>query len=570
MKWLKKKDNKESGDEVANQLNLADRLSRRVLHASNALDIVNGTINDLRQYLDIDWAALSIHDESLEQLVVHVIKDGDIVKESTTLQGTPIFWVVVNKQALIQKSTRDDLHFESTFFAIPDLKTLVHMPLFYQGEVYGVLSVGSYQLSNYKDEQLRLLKHSTALLAISVKGALLMEKNLETEALLVDLNDLMRILTHNPELTDVLPVFVERLSKIVRVDRLLLATPEGRRLRIVVDHNGEGKYPQQQDLVNLSSTSVSWLMVNDGIHIEEDIEQQKRFDIDEFFLKDGYRGVIRLPILVQQRFIGVVILLSVLPYQIEKEMEFLNQLKNYMVAPVESYLLYLIEKQRIEWLSALSHHLRTPLTPVVASAQMLVGKTEQAEDKMMAKLANNIDAGAKNLKKYLELFWDLSEVESPEFSINIDSFDLAGLIDQVVQDRTSAADVKDQKLTPDLPKPGLDVKADEQIIKKMLTYLVNEAIALSPNKSHIGLKVVDSNEDIVIEVFNPGVNLSADEIERILTAYTYSESDMKTHPSLTLITAICTRLAQYHGGRFWIEDNPAGGSKYLISIPLIK
>jgi len=212
MKWLKKKDNQVSSDEVAKQLSLADKMSRRVLHASNAMEIVNGAISDLRQHLDIGWAAISLQDENLEHLVVQVITEDGIVETKTPLLGTPIFWVIINKQALIQRNARDDLHFESTFFAIPNAKTLVHMPLFYQGEVYGVLSVGSYQVSNYRDEQLRLLKHSVALLAISVKGTLLLEKNLETENLLSDLSELMNILTSDPELPDVTSDFVGRLS----------------------------------------------------------------------------------------------------------------------------------------------------------------------------------------------------------------------------------------------------------------------------------------------------------------------------------------------------------------------
>ena len=97
MKWLKKKDNRVGGDEIANQLNLAERISRRVLHATNAIDVVNGAIKDLEQHLDIEWAALSLQDEASQQLTVKLITDVDSEAVNIPLSGTPVSWVIDNK-----------------------------------------------------------------------------------------------------------------------------------------------------------------------------------------------------------------------------------------------------------------------------------------------------------------------------------------------------------------------------------------------------------------------------------------------------------------------------------------
>jgi K+-sensing histidine kinase KdpD len=571
MSWLKKKEKRVPDDEIASQLSLADKISRRVIHSSSAIEVVKGAIRDLQQYMSIEWAALSLLDEATQQLEVQIITDGDTVTStSTPLSGSPIFWVISNKQALSERDAENDARFPNKFFSIPNLKVLVHMPLFYQGSVYGVISVGNFRSPTYMDGQLRLLKHSVAHLAISVKSALLMEQNLRTEAQLQDLNDLMGILTSSPELTDVLPDFVSRMESIVKVDRFVVSTVEGRRLRLVADYNGEGKYPQQDDLVDVSQTSVSWLLKNRRIQIEEDLEADRQFGIDEFYLKDGYRGVIRVPLFVNERFIGIVIMLSMHPYRLGKEKEFIEQLANYIVAPVESYLLYLVEKQRIDWLSALSHHLRTPLTPIMASSKMLGSQIEQTEDKKMIKLVENVSTSAEKMKKYLELFWDLSKVEAGDFSIDISALNLTHILDEVVQSKSSAAEARGQVLELKVPQQLPEQSGDPKRIKQIVDYLVDLSVEQSPQKSAIGIEVVAGSDNVAIQVTDSATTIADDEIESILRPYVYAEADMKAHPLLTLITAISSRLAQHHSGSFSIEAGPDGGNKYILSLPVDK
>ncbi len=568
MGFLKKKEKRVPEDEIAGQLDLADRISRRVIHSASAIDIVKGAIKDLRQYMNIEWSALSLVKESSQQLEVQIITENDeVTTTSIQLSGTPVFWVISNKQALSQRDAQSDVSFPNKFFSVPNLRVLIHMPLFYQGSVYGVLSVGNYKSSTYMDGQLRLLKHSVAHLGISVKSALLMERNIKTEQQLVDLNELTTIITSNPELTQVLPDFVGRLNKILKVDRMMISVVEGRRLRLVADYNGEGKYPQPEDLIETSQTSVPWLEEHRTIIVESDIESDKKFDIDDAYLKDGYKGLIRIPLFIQKRLIGVVIFLAHERYQLDEEMGFLNQLASYVVAPIESYLLYLHEQQRIDWLSALSHYLRTPLTPILASSKMLSMQMGDSTDSKLAKLVTNIGNSAEKMKEYLELFWDLSEIEAGDFAVNISSVDLAQLLDEVVKNKTSIVEAKGQKLELELPQQFPEVSADYNRVKQVVNYLLGLAIDRSPKKSAIGLKVVADAEKVKIEITGSAATLSDDEIESLMKPYDYAEADMKSHPKLTLITIICTRLAHFHGGHFWIEPNPGGGNRYLFSIP---
>ena len=360
------------------------------------------------------------------------------------------------------------------------------------------------------------------------------------------------------------------LKRLIAIDDSIRIVGRGNAETFDLERNGkwfEICYLRRRIFQHIVLNPVSWLLENRNIQVEEDLEADRQFNIDEIYLKDGYRGVIRIPLFVRERFIGMFIMLGIHPFHLGEEREFLQQLASYIVAPVESYLLYLVEQQRIDWLSALSHHLRTPLTPVLASSKILRGQVEQTEDKKTIKLVENVSASAEKMKKYLELFWDLSEVESGDFSIDIGAVDLARLLDEIVQSRASAAEAKEQVLKLEIPQQIPDLYADAKRVKQITDYLVALSVDKSPQKSTIGIKVVAGSDDVAIEVTDSSTTLVEDEIESLLRPYFYAEADMKGHPMLTLITAICSRLAQYHSGSFWIEAGPDGGNKYIFSLP---
>ncbi|MFC1998888.1 ATP-binding protein [Chloroflexota bacterium] len=572
MKWLRKSKGQEPKDEIAVQLSLADKVSRRVIHSSSALEVAQGTIHDLQGLMLIDWAALSLLSESSDQVSIRtLLGNNNIPQEKTfSLSGTAIAWVINEKQALLQVAPQQDDRFTQPIADDPDIKALIHMPLFYQGIIYGVISVGGYQPEVYTDSQLRLLRHAVAHLAISVKSALLLEQNIKTEALLTDLNDLLTIITSKPDLPTVFPEFAERLKKVISFDRLSLSVIEGNVVRPLALYSDKASYPQLDDVVPMQDTALSWMVEHKEINIEQDFTQQKEFAIDKRHVEDGYKAEMRLPLLSHGKLFAGMHLLSTSPYEIKEEKEFLAQLAHYLSAPVESYLLYLYENQRISWLSALSHHLRTPLTPISATGQLLLGQLKKGNDDRLVKMATNIVSGADNLKDNLNLFWDISEVESAFFELSFDIINLKKLIDTVVLERSAVAARKSQSIAVDLPESLPDVDADGARIRQVLTSFLSNAIEVSSKDCEIGLKVKLDGQDVIVEISDCGQTMTPEDIESLLTPYSFSDSDMRTFPKLTLKLAFCIKLIKLHGGKIWIEGIPDGGNRFFFCLPVAR
>ena len=171
-----------------------------------------------------ELAILTLIDRPAEKAsLIALVDDSSLGEENVIpLPETPFAWVAEKKRALLELDLRKENRFPLAILGA-EVRTLIHMPLFYQGEVFGVLTVGSHQTEVYGDSQLRLLRHAVAHLAVSLKSALLLEQNLKTEASLTDLNELLSVITSSPELPEVFPQFARRLREVVAFDRLSLA-----------------------------------------------------------------------------------------------------------------------------------------------------------------------------------------------------------------------------------------------------------------------------------------------------------------------------------------------------------
>ncbi|MBT3362946.1 MAG: GAF domain-containing protein [Chloroflexi bacterium] len=558
-------------DEIATQLSLADKVSRRVIHSNNAQEVAAGTITDLTEYMSIDWAVLALIDvHSSEVTIKALTSDNQVQKDKNIpLTDTAFEWITKEKQAVFQPDMKNDDRFQMVTDTAKEVRSCIHMPLFYKGAVYGTLSIGSFEPNAYGDAQLKLLKHSVAHLAVSVQSALLLEKNVKTESLLWNISELLAIVTSDPNLPHVFAAFAERLKQVTPFDRLSLALVEGNGLRVIAVHSENEIVSDINHVYPVTDSAVPWMKENRDLNVEADLGQEGQFANDKHFIEDGFHGAIRMPLFNHGVLFATLHLLSVKPYDVNVKLDFLRILSQYLSNPVDSYILYLSEQQRINWLGALAHHLKTPLTPIFAISQMLSDELEKNGTPQQVKMINSIRTGANNMKTNMDLFWSLSDVDSPAFTVKMRDTDMKLFIEKYAAVKYPATDeVQTVKFT--LPQALPDVSIDRVKIEQVLDILIEGAMETSPEGSTIELKAKIDGSDVVVTVFDLAKTISEDEKERLVQPYMFSESDMTAFPKLSLHLAICRKLVEFHGGKIWIEPKQKEGNAISFALSIAK
>ncbi len=565
-------------EEIAAQLTLADKISRLSIHSSGARDIAQRIVGELAALMPIDWAAMALLDKPAQEArVMNLMSSGRLGDDYVVpLAGTPFAWGAETKQVLVEYDLR--LRKRVTVnVAGPRIVSVVHMPLFYQGEVFGILTIGSIRPQAYRESDLRLLRHAVVHLGISLKSALLLEQNMRVQSTLNNLNELLQAITSRPELPEVFPQFARRLREIVPFDCLTLLRIEGNVVNVLASFQGNGGQYEEGGAYQAGDSAISWREEGGEVVVKEHLGQ-------------GFQGEVRVPLYAQGKLLAGLHLMSRQPYSLKEELVFLQQLAGYLATPVQAYILYSYEKQRLDWFAALGHHVRNPLSAVVSSSKLLAGTLRQGSGGTLGKLADNVYAGAQNLNRSLRLFWDLSEVETPGLSLELESVDLGPFLVQAAGEVMGEAEDRSQSLVTQLPETLSQTWANPARIKQALHILLQCAVQASPERGQVLLRAGETGlaegaptkssilwgvergqpPALIVEVSDSGQAFLAEERERLLRPYRLSEADRTSFPELTLNLAIVRRIVELHGGRFWIESEPGKGNTYGFSLPVVK
>ena len=222
--------------------------------------------------------------------------------------------------------------------------------------------------------------------------------------------------------------------------------------------------------------------------------------------------------------------------------------------------------KRVEFTRALVHELKTPLTPVLASSELLL---EEPEKGTLLDLAKNINEGASNLNRRIDELFDLARGEIGMLQLNPEPVDPIQLLQGIVDSMAPVALRNGQSLNLELPSSLPTVWADEDRLRQVVLNLINNALKFTPAGGKIILRArQDGANLIIVEVQDTGRGISEEEQQRLFQPYHQLASDRARLGGLGLGLALSKRLVELHGGQMWVKSQKDKGSTFGFSVPL--
>jgi PAS domain S-box-containing protein len=222
-------------------------------------------------------------------------------------------------------------------------------------------------------------------------------------------------------------------------------------------------------------------------------------------------------------------------------------------------------KRRVEFTRALAHELKTPLTSVLASSDLLV--SENLEEPFLS-LARNIRQGASNLNSRIDELLDLARGEIGMLQLKRETVDLSNLLREVIDSMTPLALERRQSIMLRLPPTLPSVQADTARLHQVVTNLLSNAIKFTPKDGEITLRARAKDASVIVEVQDTGRGIPKKEQERLFEPYQRLD-DIEEHLSgLGLGLSLCKTLVELHGGQIWVRSHVGRGSTFGFSLPL--
>jgi len=224
---------------------------------------------------------------------------------------------------------------------------------------------------------------------------------------------------------------------------------------------------------------------------------------------------------------------------------------------------------KAEFLSNMSHEVRTPLNGVIGMSELLLQSKLDEEQRACAR---NIHNSAFHLLDLLNNVLDVAKLQSGKMELHKDRFNLSDCIDQVIDLLKPLAHGKKIELMSDFNREvPLELISDEHRIRQILMNLVNNAIKFT-EKGEVVIKTELVNTEngfvqIQLSVIDTGIGIAPDKLDKIFDSfYQVDSSFQKKYSGSGLGLAICQNLAHELGSRIKVQSTQGQGSVFSFGI----
>lgn len=226
-----------------------------------------------------------------------------------------------------------------------------------------------------------------------------------------------------------------------------------------------------------------------------------------------------------------------------------------------------IAELRTQFVSSVSHELKTPLTSIRMFAELL--QMRESNDDQQAKFLDTIVSESERLTRLLNNVLDFSRIERGQRNYNLQPASLCEVVQAAVHTihypLTQQGFVLDMNVAEGLPPVQVDRDAMQQAILNLLT----NAMKYSRDRRDIGLRLFEKNGDVLIQVSDHGIGIPEKDLSRIFEKF-YRVPTAENHEisGTGLGLSLVAHIAEAHGGRVQVESRVGEGSTFSIRLPL--
>jgi signal transduction histidine kinase len=224
---------------------------------------------------------------------------------------------------------------------------------------------------------------------------------------------------------------------------------------------------------------------------------------------------------------------------------------------------------KTQFLSNISHDLRTPLAAIITHAEILrEGMLGALSDRQMESVSGIVNGGQLLLDMIDEILTYV-RAANDQIALTCTVFPIVEVVEQVRALSEPLAAKKDITLEL-LDGEGLPpIEADRDKIKHVLSNLLGNAIKFTPEGGRVWISLSRLGEEVLVEVGDTGTGIAPEHHELIFREFAQVDSSpSRPHHGTGLGLAIARRLIELHLGRIWVESELGGGSRFFFTLPI--
>lgn len=230
----------------------------------------------------------------------------------------------------------------------------------------------------------------------------------------------------------------------------------------------------------------------------------------------------------------------------------------------QSYLAEL-EQLKNNFVSLISHDLKTPIAKIQAVLDRLLSDTKNQPESLTQDLGSLKDY-SEELNKYIRSILNVLRVESRDFRLLKETADVNAVLETVIEKLSPLAQSKGIQIIAEL-EPIFLIEFDLTLITEVFVNLIDNAIKYTSNGGTVQIHSYETENDVVIEIKDNGDGISPEDQLVIWNKFTRGKAqDMKTKG-----TGLGLYLVKYfielHGGKISLKSELGKGTTFIVRLP---
>ncbi|MDD5669315.1 MAG: HAMP domain-containing sensor histidine kinase [Candidatus Omnitrophica bacterium] len=219
------------------------------------------------------------------------------------------------------------------------------------------------------------------------------------------------------------------------------------------------------------------------------------------------------------------------------------------------------------------HDLNNPLMLILGNIELLQMECQNILSQEQKDSFQWMLSGVYEMKNMISNLLDINKMEEGKFNLRREEINCAVILNEVVVSMKVVVQQETKNISLSAPSDLPPVLADKDILKRIVSNLIGNALKFTPSGSTIEVSIRYDQDAgyVVISVKDYGLGIPPDYLPRVFEKFVQVESgQIQGRIGKGLGLTFCKMAVEAHGGKIWVESEVGKGSTFYFTLPVVK
>lgn len=228
------------------------------------------------------------------------------------------------------------------------------------------------------------------------------------------------------------------------------------------------------------------------------------------------------------------------------------------------------DKLKTEFISNVSHELKTPLNIILSTIQLLQFNYKDNGDEQLNKYLDLTKVNSYRLLRLINNLIDGTSIDVGNLKMNFDNYNIVKIVEDITMEAVEYVENKGLTITFDTNVEEKIIGVDKDNIERIVLNLLSNAVKFSKPNGKIEVQVIDEGDIVKLKVADDGKGISKEDQEKIFYKFVQVEQLFtRTHEGSGIGLSLVKSIVENHGGNIYVKSELGVGSEFTVELPNI-